>query len=136
MRHPRYFVTYRHWTGGTNKTTTTFLGRFINDEAADAEARSRFAYGRGEVLKVAPETYLQMRSYQVVRFCIRSARIFAALFVVLIALWIADSNGSVGSTPLSSLTLNMLLGAALKAAIALGLLFAAWHIAFGRGPEG
>ena len=133
---PRYLVTYKHYNGQTVGLLTVSIGRFHNQEHAEARARDLFERPGNEITQIRRETGFEDAKHKVVRFCIRSMRIVVSLVVGFGAyVFIYDPNSRIGDIPFSSLTLNMILSGLLRTGLLIGVAFLCWQIAFGNAPE-
>lgn len=132
----RYFVTYKHWNGGTTETSTYALGRFYDLDTADRRARERWAAPEYEILEVRPETDFEATMYKINRFFMRSFRITCAAVIAFFAyIWLSDSGPKIGDIPLGDLSLNMVVSALSRGALFLCAIWLCLIVAFGDGPQ-
>lgn len=134
---PHYIVTYKQlYSNGSVETIKKRLGRFASAASAKKHADRWYSMGGMEVIDLRPETKIENATHTTWRFLIRSLRISAAFAIAVVA-WVllTSSAQGISDTPLSQLTLGMIVPAVFKGALLLGIGLACWGLAFGEGPR-
>lgn len=130
----RYFITTRS-EFAKEIQPERYLGRFRDRKHAEYRANTK-ARDWGECVELRKETPKEASLYAWKRGAIRSARVFFGLLLGLITYGLlVHGHTGIGDTPFSQLTLSMVTGAIFRTAVAIGLFWLSWVLAFGPGPK-